>query len=516
MENIDERLILTHIRNFVRVVTSDDLWYDFASSNVKTDEELAVMERAGRPSRRQISSNSALLPVFGDVQRAITYWIPEMERYLEKRNHENRLLGLLPDLTSPMPDAQLLRLIEERNLSGRDLLSLCAVSSRMNDICMAHQRDLFLRRIEREFPRYETDNLNGNEREAYEILMSGKRINRIDLNQTRPFIDLDFSDFGSVISASIGEDAYQNNNLFAFVISGGILMTCAQLDEHTSLANASKLLSRNFENLDEALLPVRAEIPGDVAEVMKVAVNNGYMAIIGSDRNVYVHAPSQMEEESIGVNSWFLIANNEGQSLAQAGLVPTEIKFSRVSYDEITDVSLSLIILTGDAVTIVTLPVRSYNGIRGSHHIGYYYVGYDVKNIFVPDSYQIVFINQNNQAASVGFHITDSGFISLTEETPYHANYGIRNILDDAKIIITEPDGRVLDTQEVEMELDFNRQVRTQQNVKNLIRSATGIIKAILYNDGQLQVIVNDVEFKTIRDVQDIIGMLGSTLFYLF
>jgi hypothetical protein len=88
--------------------------------------------------------------------------------------------------------------------------------------------------------------------------------------------------------------------------------------------------------------------------------------------------------------------------------------------------------------------------------------------------------------------------------------------LDDAKIIITEPDGRVLDTQEVEMELDFNRQVRTQQNVKNLIRSATGIIKAILYNDGQLQVIVNDVEFKTIRDVQDIIGMLGSTLFYLF
>jgi hypothetical protein len=162
------------------------------------------------------------------------------------------------------------------------------------------------------------------------------------------------------------------------------------------------------------------------------------------------------------------------------------------------------------------LPVRSYNGIRGSHHIGYYYVGYDVKNIFVPDSYQIVFINQNNQAASVGFHITDSGFISLTEETPYHANYGIRNILDDAKIIITEPDGRVLDTQEVEMELDFNRQVRTQQNVKNLIRSATGIIKAILYNDGQLQVIVNDVEFKTIRDVQDIIGMLGSTLFYLF
>lgn len=512
MEKIDERQILTHIRNFIRVVTSHNLWYDFASSQIKTDEELAAMERAGRPSRRAISSNPALLPVFGDVQRAITHWIPEMERYLEKRNQENRLLGLLPDLSSPMSDDQLLRLIEERNFSGRDLLSLCAISTRMNDLCTAHQRNLFLRRIESEFPRYEIEGLNGKEREAYEILMSGKRIGTINVNQTRPFPDINFDDFGSVISASIGY-SHRNNNLFAFVVSGGILMTCAQLDEDTSLENASKLVSRNFENIEEALLPVRAVIPGEVAEVMNVAVSGGYMAIIGSDRNVYVHAPSQSEEEALGVQDWFVITTNEGQTLSQAGLVPTNIKFSAIGFG---DIALSLIIVVSDAIFIVTLPTVGYNGMFGSYHVGFYRTGYEIKNVFAPEANKVIFINQNNQASMIEFHITEGGSISEGAEVPYHPDYGIRNIPNDSKMIITEPDGRVLDQENREENINFNGQAQSNHNVKNLLASLAGEPKAVLYNDGQMKVLVDDVEVRTIRDVQDIIGKLGSTLFYLF
>lgn len=65
--------------DFIRVCVSRNLWYNFDTKEILTDEEL----RLRNMSLNNISSRPNEIPIFGDIQRALRIWIPLMEQQIQ-------------------------------------------------------------------------------------------------------------------------------------------------------------------------------------------------------------------------------------------------------------------------------------------------------------------------------------------------------------------------------------------------------------------------------------------------
>jgi hypothetical protein len=65
--------------DFIRVCTSRNLWYNFDTKEILTDEQL----RLRNMNPNNISSRPNEIPVFGNIQRALRIWIPFMEQQIQ-------------------------------------------------------------------------------------------------------------------------------------------------------------------------------------------------------------------------------------------------------------------------------------------------------------------------------------------------------------------------------------------------------------------------------------------------
>ncbi|MFS8160583.1 MAG: F-box protein, partial [Candidatus Roizmanbacteria bacterium] len=104
-------------RQFLIVLESNNLWYNFDTGKTITDQTLRQLIETGDLDPNQVSDNPEEFPVYGDVTKAIDHWLP---------------LITFEDPFAKMPMDILEVLFAKLNV--RDILNLGQVNKRFNNL----------------------------------------------------------------------------------------------------------------------------------------------------------------------------------------------------------------------------------------------------------------------------------------------------------------------------------------------------------------------------------------------
>lgn len=283
--DVPDATLLRQLRNFIAVVTSDNLWYNFDSEQIITDDVLREKVSMGQPPRRLVSNIPDVLPVYGNIDKALQFWLPKLENFIEKRISENYALfgekGTSLNLDNPnsifstLDEDKILDIIDD--MKGVDLVAVCAISLKFQEICKKNQERLFKKRLNKEFPFYESVN-SGNEMEAYETLIKGTTIT------TDPPV-FDFSGFSSVKNFFVTSSG---GNVFKFIV-GGFIQTGGYLSMFAYDSNdqfrerLQILLQRKYKSL-ESTIPQNIQLP---LPAIHASVSGSHVLVLLEDGNVY-------------------------------------------------------------------------------------------------------------------------------------------------------------------------------------------------------------------------------------
>lgn len=283
--DISDTILLGQLKNFIAVLSSDNLWYNFDSEQIITDNVLREKVSMGQPNKRLVSNIPNVLPIYGNIDKALQFWLPKLEEFIQRRIAEN--YGLFGEkqtslnfdspnsIFSTMDEDKILDIID--NMKGSDLVAVCAISQKFQEICKKNQERLFKKRLNKEFPFYESVN-NGNEMEAYETLIKGTTIT------TDPPV-FDFSGFSSVKNFFVTNSG---GNAFKFIF-GGFIQTGGYLSMFAYDANnqfqerLEILLQRKYKSL-ESTIPQNIPLP---LAVIHASVSGSHVLVLLEDGNVY-------------------------------------------------------------------------------------------------------------------------------------------------------------------------------------------------------------------------------------
>lgn len=171
--------------NFAQALNSRNLWFNFDTNELITDVELRERTTNGY-SLDSVSADPEKFPVFGNVQRAMNFWMPRIE------NHYRRVIDNLPPNLDMLPRDVLSQIIKSGNLSGQEVLAMCQVSSTIANYCRDNQKSIFSDLIRKEYPNFDTSEIpDGHERETYiDFLNSGTIMIHYRGNEFVPVVDL--------------------------------------------------------------------------------------------------------------------------------------------------------------------------------------------------------------------------------------------------------------------------------------------------------------------------------------
>ena len=282
---ISDSVLLKHLRNFIAVVTSDNLWYNFDLERIVTDEVLRNQTSMAQPPIRLVSNIPNILPIYGNIDKALQFWIPKLEDFIQRRLSENAALfgenGKSLNQADPnsifntLEEDKVLDIID--GMSGINLIAACAVSPRFEDICKKYQERLFKQRLQKEYPFYESVQ-SGNEMEAYETLLKGTKI------VADPPV-FDFTGFSSVKDFTVTS---YGGSLFKMII-GGFIQTGGFFAMFAYDANEQFherleiLLQRTYNSLDSTI-PQNIQLP---LPVIHASVSGSHVLVLLEDGNVY-------------------------------------------------------------------------------------------------------------------------------------------------------------------------------------------------------------------------------------
>jgi len=294
--DVTDAILLTHLRNFIAFCVSDTLWYNFDSQKIITDHPLQNQSSFGQPPIRLVSNIPNILPVYGNIDKAIQFWIPKLEEFLEHRLKESFVLfgNDAGEVKSPgtirkrnplnqanpksifntLDEDQILDIID--GMPGVGLIAACAASPRFQDICKRHQSKLFSKRLQKEYPFYEAVT-EGSEMEAYETLVKGTRIvtdpQVFDFEGFASIKDLFVTSYGTLYKMIVG----------GFIQTGGFFSMFAYDATDQFHDRLETLLQRKYLS-QESVIPQNVDLP---FPMINASVSGTHVLVLLDDGNVY-------------------------------------------------------------------------------------------------------------------------------------------------------------------------------------------------------------------------------------